>query len=496
MHWQNEMRKANAAYSSGQFEKAIGLYSEVIKSDSQNIPALYQRGLSYVSSDDLKSARKDFIMVLKLTSDSVLKRDVYYNLGLVYERLREDNVAVEWYKKALNVDQMFYKAMCNLSAALMRLSEKELNPDDCNEKMEQSLKYLNRALGIEPKDALSYWNRAILHYNLGNTDKMKDDFSAFIKLTQPDDPNIKIAQIALSGEKDQSALLHHERIRELKRMIQKIIKTNNEGSFEKALRLCDSAFDISLDSVLEEVLWDERSHALFGLGRIKDALECCEKGIRVNPESARIHYTKGTILAHWGRKREALASYKRYVELAPPQYAQVVKSAKQIIHQLEQGLIDNKIETGARPSLKYPDHYNKTARMAPGDKFDMALVHTAVAGPFVTLVYRWVGDLYHAVADRLDSRARAYIACAIYDAAIAAGIACEHGPPHGNRPSWLLAGASVPVALVKAGFDVSARTCFMNIGPCIVTSAYSQFPGGQPNKLISGFRSHFKIIKV
>ena len=147
-----------------------------------------------------------------------------------------------------------------------------------------------------------------------------------------------------------------------------------------------------------------------------------------------------------------------------------------------------------RPALVYPKHYEQTARQAPGDKCEMSLVDAAMEGEFVTLVYRWALDLSHEEADRLDTRARAYIACAIYDAATIAGLSCQPGPPHASRPSWHLEGERMPVSLVNAGFDTSDKTCFMVVGPC--WAPYPQSLGRQLQELISGFLAQFSKIEV
>jgi len=119
---------------------------------------------------------------------------------------------------------------------------------------------------------------------------------------------------------------------------------------------------------------------------------------------------------------------------------------------------------GKPAPLTYPRHYDETALRAPGERSDLSLIHAVTDGASVSLAYRWVADLSAQEADRLDTRARAHVACAIYDAAISAGLGCEPGPPHGSRPSWLIPGEAAPISLVFAGFDVAEKTCFMEIG--------------------------------
>ena len=104
----------------------------------------------------------------------------------------------------------------------------------------------------------------------------------------------------------------------------------------------------------------------------------------------------------------------------------------------------------------------------------------------------WTVELSHEGADRLDTRSRAYIACAIHDAATTAGLACQPGPPHGQRSSWLFHG---PVSLINAGFDMADKTCFLHIGPGMMISGRSG-GGGYVKQLVAGFRAQFSDINV
>lgn len=335
------MSHANEAYRSGQLEQAIKLYTDVIIIDSQYAPAYYQRGMAYAKSGDIKRESDDFKQVLALTKEPLLTRDSYYNLGLVAEKLGEYGRAVEWYKKALDIDPGFYKALCNTGSALIRLTSMELKTEVAETKLTHAIEYLKRALEFEPRDAISYWNLAIAHSQLDRTDDVKEDLSAFVRLTSPDDPLHKIAESILVKEQDYSAILDVERQRQFARLIERIIAANNGCAFEEALSLCNEAMSTNLFAAAQmknEVVWDEKAYALVRLERFEEAFKCCEEGIRVNPDSARLYYTKADILDYWGRSREALSNYRKYVELAPVEYAPLVEKVKIRMKQLEQKL--------------------------------------------------------------------------------------------------------------------------------------------------------------
>jgi hypothetical protein len=158
-------------------------------------------------------------------------------------------------------------------------------------------------------------------------------------------------------------------------------------------------------------------------------------------------------------------------------------------------LIDYNNKILKKRNLTYPRHYEETVRQAFGEKCELTLIHADVRGPHFNLVYQWESELSYEEADRLDSRARAYISCAIYDAATAVGLSCQPDLPHGQRPSWCIEDERM-ITLVNAGFDVSNKTCFMQIGPGIFRTKESLMAKGYCKGLIEGFQTLFRKIKV
>lgn len=146
-------------------------------------------------------------------------------------------------------------------------------------------------------------------------------------------------------------------------------------------------------------------------------------------------------------------------------------------------------------TLTYAEHYEFTCRQGVGEKRWLSLIQAEADGNIVSLVYRWNAALSSEEADALDTRARGYIACAIYDAALTAGLTCQSGPPHGQRPSWLFPGERIPVSLINAGYDLTEKTCFMQIGPGMMMGGPSS-SGNFAKRLVAGFRAQFREIHV
>ncbi len=218
---------------------------------------------------------------------------------------------------------------------------------------------------------------------------------------------------------------------------------------------------------------------------------------------ARSLSNQAAVLANTGRSREALPLLDEALNIAGASrltaLAQQIQSMHDKVRGLDidaigaRGLSDNR--EGGISQLTHPKHYEVTTWAAPGERRQLSLVRAATDGALVTLVYRWGSELSSQEADRLDTRARAFVACAIYDAAIAAGLQCDPGPPHGSRPAWRILGETTPVSLVGAGFDVADRTCFMRVGPVAVSRGQSPVLRCAA-ALVDGFEGTFSSMTV
>jgi hypothetical protein len=145
--------------------------------------------------------------------------------------------------------------------------------------------------------------------------------------------------------------------------------------------------------------------------------------------------------------------------------------------------------------ISYMNHYHDECKTVGGDPCEVTLGQVFTDGRFIDLIYHWHKELSHQEADKLDSRLRAFIVCAVYDAAIKAGLRCTKGPPHGRRPSWFIDGIPVAFGLQSAGFDVSEKWCGLKLGPLLLG------PGIDTNSeivsvLAESFRQHFRKFTV
>jgi hypothetical protein len=151
--------------------------------------------------------------------------------------------------------------------------------------------------------------------------------------------------------------------------------------------------------------------------------------------------------------------------------------------------------------LTYPQHYDEESRQQRGDKRNLKLIKSIVLdSPYLTnliLVYQWDEHLPGEEASSLTHRAIAYVACAIYDAAISAGLSCQASKiPNGRRPAWILEGERAPVSLTLSDIDESDRTCQMTISAVAMAVGIQSSGRTHWDKLHAGFKARFSDICV
>jgi tetratricopeptide (TPR) repeat protein len=257
----------------------------------------------------------------------------------------------------------------------------------------------------------------------------------------------------------------------------------SKGRYLEARTLLESCLSENPDHTLAH---KELAVVLRQLDDVKGALAHRREVKRLAPSDTLNRVNMSVLLDVLGARDEALREVEELLEMEPNnREAQTLKAE----------LLDNPF------NLSYAQHYEQESKLVSGDRCNLRLIHSAVEdGKYITLlrlVYQWDAMLSYEEAFRLDRRTRAYIACAIYDAAISAGLFCQASKiPHGRRPSWLIESERIPISLTNAEFEFSDSICLLEIGPSLTKIGTQQSSGAHWAKLLAGFKNRFSNISV
>ncbi|MCK4789264.1 MAG: tetratricopeptide repeat protein [Desulfobacteraceae bacterium] len=153
--------KATAPKKAVDYDAEIKKVDDLIKKDSKNIGAFYNRGWMYASKGDVQKAIADYSQVIEIDEEF---GDAYYNRGLLYAKMKRDEQAVRDFSKAIEFDSRAFDAYCNRGNIHFKMGKGDL-----------AIKDYTAALKIKPNDGELYHNRGIVYLSIGKKSEAAAD---------------------------------------------------------------------------------------------------------------------------------------------------------------------------------------------------------------------------------------------------------------------------------------------------------------------------------
>jgi tetratricopeptide (TPR) repeat protein len=324
------VNKGRDSYRSGQLNKAVEYFNQAVAVRSDVAEVFYMRGMAYARMGHMSGAIQDFEKVYAMgTAEKLNKRDACYNLGKAYDELQKFEESIRWYERATQLDPGFVNVYANRAGVHLKLGELK---SDLHE-FELAVSDLGTALSLNPSDPIAYFNRALANIQLQNFDQVNDDLQRFLELAPENHPyRREVEKMLAESTKSGSSKLDMIRKRKKQELWQKIVNANNERRYSEAIELCDKFLE---DNRTDAGVWDEKSFALWGMGRPQEALSVCLEGISINPTGARLYNTKGGLLSELKQYREAIGAFEKYLAISPPEYAEDFPRARKAIEDMK-----------------------------------------------------------------------------------------------------------------------------------------------------------------
>ncbi len=137
-----------------------------------NIKELFNLAFQNQKKKNFKIAISQYKKIIDVNPNLAL---VYYNLGLIYEQLGENEVAQKNYKKSVKVDPSFFHSYNNLGILFQKQGEKEKAIENFKKVIETNSQYIN-----------AYNNLGLVYSSLG---QYKEAINNFIKTLELDKNN-------------------------------------------------------------------------------------------------------------------------------------------------------------------------------------------------------------------------------------------------------------------------------------------------------------------
>jgi tetratricopeptide (TPR) repeat protein len=144
------------------YDPEIKKLDDLIKQNSQNADAFYNRALLHEAKGNLQMAEDDYEKAIGINKEHV---DAYYNRGLLFTKMKKFELAVKDFDTVIGLNPRAFDAYCNRGNANYQLGKKDLAIED-----------YNAALKITPNDADLFYNRAVVYQDKGVSLKANRDF--------------------------------------------------------------------------------------------------------------------------------------------------------------------------------------------------------------------------------------------------------------------------------------------------------------------------------
>ncbi|PKL85258.1 MAG: hypothetical protein CVV22_08965 [Ignavibacteriae bacterium HGW-Ignavibacteriae-1] len=164
----DKYESANNAMFNGDYQKALELYTEVMKGGKQDADIYYRRGMAYLYLNQFDKALADFNLVIDKDKKNP---DAHNNRGLCHSYMGNVDMAFDDFSVAIKLDPKFAQAYINRGSALVSKGE-----------FDKAIVDFDQAVKIDPKNPELYLQRAGLYYYLGDYAKSVENYDKTMEL--------------------------------------------------------------------------------------------------------------------------------------------------------------------------------------------------------------------------------------------------------------------------------------------------------------------------
>ena len=144
-------------------EQELGKLDDLLKQDSKNVDALYNRAWLYASKGNTGQALNDYTKAIETNNNLV---DAIYNRALLYAKTKQYDLALKDFDRAIRLDPRAVDAYCNRANVNYEKGNSDLAIQD-----------YSMGLTISPNDGDLYFNRATVYLSQGKEKEATADFT-------------------------------------------------------------------------------------------------------------------------------------------------------------------------------------------------------------------------------------------------------------------------------------------------------------------------------
>jgi tetratricopeptide (TPR) repeat protein len=153
-------------------EEQIEELQEILREDSENYRARRELALVLIDAGFPKEASQHLRYLIRKIPDDI---QLYYNLGIAYEKQKLFELAKDSYMSALNLEPENLDATYNLGLVYLELKD-----------YKKCVECFNKVLAKDCNDSNSYFNLGLSYLKQGDTLKALENFQNTIDINNDD----------------------------------------------------------------------------------------------------------------------------------------------------------------------------------------------------------------------------------------------------------------------------------------------------------------------
>jgi len=302
----DQFERAHALFEQGQLQQALEICLGIISGNAGHVDALHIAGIIESQLGQHEQAQAHLSSAVKLQPKN---HWIHSNLGLVYLKLRNLDVALRHAKKAISLDPNMAEAWNNLGNVYREMG-----------KFDDALTAYSKSLKLSGQSPELLCNMGLVLEQLDRNDEAKSKYEAAISAA----PGFARAHVCLGDlaredgdlksafEYYHNGLSHDPNLKEAHCSIARAFLA--ESDFDNAKSHFLTALDIDakdVDSILGFADWLNRQELW------ETAKECIERAASVAPHSSLVHGQLAGVLSKEHRYIEALVEANKAIDLEP-----------------------------------------------------------------------------------------------------------------------------------------------------------------------------------
>lgn len=310
--------------ASNRHEEAAACYDKILKLDPHDAAAWFNKGVSLAALGRREEAMLCYDKVIEIDPQDWT---AWFNKGVNLAGLERREDAVGCFDRALAIDPQDETVWCAKGVNLAALDRRD-----------EALGCWDRALQIDTHCVAAWCAKGV---TLANSERHQEAISCFDEALKID-PGL--APVWSNKGDCLAALGRHEEAIVCCDKALELDPQDDAAWYNKAVGLAALArheeavlcFDKALGiAPTLTAAWSKKGNSLAVLHRPEEAITCYARAVRIDPRDAVAWYNKALREEACGREADAAESYQQFLEVAPPERAELVVAAKKKLAALQ-----------------------------------------------------------------------------------------------------------------------------------------------------------------